>query len=65
MPPPPPRRDGQTEATPLRIDTKHGGCGGIDTHTKTDNVSLFPVAKVMVQLVTNQRAITIMAKHRS
>ena len=46
---------------------------GIDTHTKTDNVYLaaaagfFPVAKVMVQLVTNQRAITIMttAKHCS
>ena len=37
---------------------------GIDTHTKTDNVRLvqflFPVAEEMVQLVTNQRAITIM-----
>ena len=37
---------------------------GIDTHTKTDNLRLvpflFPVAEEMVQLVTNQRAITIM-----
>ena len=55
-----------SDQTPLcsamGIDTIPNTAVGIDTHTKTDNVDLFfpPVAKVMVQLVTNQRAITIM-----
>ena len=47
----------------MGIDTIPNTVVGIDTHTKTDNVYLirfFPVAKEMVQLVTNQRAITIM-----